>query len=89
MTTRIKQADQAILTLRVRGEPRAKAYRCPDVSVDQIIDAALRDDETGICVLCGEEQGPVAPDTKAGWCESCGCNGVYGAQELVIRLHNA
>jgi len=89
MTTRIKHKEQAVLSLRVKGQPSRQAYRCPDVSVDQILQAAMRDDQTGICVLCGAESSPWEPDARACHCESCGCNGVYGAEELICRLHNA
>uniref|UniRef100_A0A6M3LTN7 Uncharacterized protein n=1 Tax=viral metagenome TaxID=1070528 RepID=A0A6M3LTN7_9ZZZZ len=85
----IEHAEQAVLLLKVKGQPSAKWYRCPDVSVGQIISAAQRDDYTGICVLCGGEQGGCEPDARAYWCEGCGGNGVYGAEELIIRLHNA
>ena len=89
MATTIPVFDQAVLSLKVKGQPTRQLYRCPDVSVDQIIAAAERDDNTGICVLCGSEQSGVEPDARAYWCESCRGNGVYGAEELIIRLHNA
>lgn len=88
-TTRIPVKEQAVLTLRVKGQPGHQLYRCQDVSVDQIISAAQRDDNTGICVLCGAETGGVEPDARAYWCDDCGGNGVYGAEELITRLYNA
>jgi hypothetical protein len=85
----IEHKEQAVLTLRVKGQPGPQSYRCPDVSVDQILSAATRDDNTGICVLCGHEQDGCEPDARAYWCDSCRGNGVYGAEELIVRLHNA
>jgi len=89
MTTNIKTENQAVLCLKVKGQHKPKAYRCPDVSVDQILSAAQRDDNTGICVLCGSEQDGCEPDARCYRCEACGGNGVYGAEELIVRLVNA
>ena len=90
MTTTIKQADQAVLLLKPKGLPR-KFYRCPEVSVDQILSAAQRDDNTGICVCCGHEQGETEPDARQYWCQNpdCRTNGVFGAEELITRLYIA
>lgn len=89
MATKIRHEDQAVLRLKVKGQPSPQLYRCPDVSADQILSAAQRDDNTGICVLCGFEQGGCEPDARGYWCENCLGNGVFGAEELIIRLYNA
>ena len=83
-----KTTDQAVLRLRLRGEKKHRWFRCPDVSIDQIMSAVERDDNTGICVLCGSEQLGIEPDAKALWCKNDDCrgNGVFGAQELMLRL---
>lgn len=41
-------------------------------------------DDPGACVLCGEYASGCEPDLEKGPCESCGKNGVYGAQQLLI-----
>ena len=53
-------------------------------TTDQILAAAERDDNTGICKACGEEQGCCEPDARKYECEACGENEVYGAEELLI-----
>jgi len=63
------------------GQKRRAAF-----SLDQVLAAVRRDDETGICVLCGNEQSPVEPDARKYACESCGRRAVFGAPELMIRF---
>jgi len=53
---------------------------------DQVIAAVQRDDETGICVLCGNEQGNCEPDARKYKCDACGRNAVFGAPELMMRF---
>lgn len=38
----------------------------------------------GLCVKCGEERDCCEPDAREYDCESCGENGVYGVQELLV-----
>lgn len=54
------------------------------VTTEQIITAAERDDDTGICLACGEEQGGCEPDAREYECELCGERQVYGAEELLV-----
>ncbi len=45
----------------------------------------LEDEESGICVLCGEIAANVEPDAAGYECCNCGEMTVYGSEELVIR----
>jgi hypothetical protein len=56
------------------------------ITADRIVDAVERDDYTGICVACGEEQGGCEPDARRYPCEACGQRAVYGAEELLFRV---
>jgi hypothetical protein len=60
------------------------------VTADRIQEAAERYqsslDNPGICVLCGADADGCEPDARRYECEACGENGVYGAEELLMRL---
>jgi succinyl-CoA synthetase alpha subunit len=53
---------------------------------EQVIAAVERDDNTGICVLCGHEQGNTEPDARKYACENCERKSVFGAEELLSRF---
>lgn len=53
-------------------------------SLADLMDAVERDDNSGFCLACGEEQGGIEPDGHDAHCESCGARQVYGAEELMI-----
>jgi hypothetical protein len=53
---------------------------------EQVVGAVERDDDTGICVLCGHEQDGCEPDARKYACESCGRKAVFGAEELLMRF---
>jgi hypothetical protein len=60
------------------------------VTMQRIMEAVKRQqsspDNPGICVLCGNEAEGCEPDARRYECESCGERGVYGAEELLMRL---
>jgi hypothetical protein len=43
-------------------------------------------DNPGFCIRCGAEAEGVEPDASRYECEACGEPGVYGAEDLLIRL---
>jgi len=43
-------------------------------------------DNPGFCVACGAEAEDVEPDARRYTCDSCGQPGVFGAEELLLRL---
>lgn len=47
---------------------------------------ACHEDYTGLCVNCANEQN-AEPDARNYKCDSCGQLTVFGAEELVMRLH--
>lgn len=53
---------------------------------EQVLDAVQRDDYTGICINCWEEQSGCEPDALEYTCESCGENTVYGAEQLLLYI---
>ena len=61
-----------------------------DVTLERVVAAVERShgnlDNPGFCVLCGAEADGVEPDARRYECEACGEPGVYGAEELLIRL---
>lgn len=56
------------------------------VNINQVISAMERDDNTGICVSCGNEQSGCEPDARNCICEACGKNEVFGAEEIMFML---
>ena len=54
------------------------------ITLEQIMAAAERDDNTGFCRACGAEQSGCEPDARNYECESCGKKQVFGAEELLI-----
>lgn len=60
--------------------------RHKSVTIDRVMEAVRADDNTGICVKCGEEQTGCEPDMRGGKCESCGEHSVFGAEELMFHM---
>lgn len=60
------------------------------VTEDRIREAVERTmtglDNPGFCVVCGQDAKGVEPDARGYTCESCGASGVYGAEELPMRI---
>ena len=42
------------------------------------------ENDAGLCIHCGEEASNIEPDARQYECESCGKNGVYGVEELLV-----
>ena len=60
--------------------------RKPRIEIAAVMAAVERDDCTGFCLACGEEQSGCEPDARRVECESCGERKVYGAEELLFRI---
>ena len=62
----------------------------PSVTPERVTEAVerarLSPDNPGFCIRCGADAEGVEPDARKYECESCGEAGVYGAEELLIRL---
>jgi hypothetical protein len=62
----------------------------PSITEERIAEAADRHqtslDDPGFCILCGADADGVEPDARRYRCEACGERGVYGAQELLMRI---
>jgi hypothetical protein len=60
------------------------------ITVARICDAVEHErnalDNPGFCIRCGAETDGVEPDARDYPCESCGENGVYGAEELLMEV---
>lgn len=56
------------------------------ITLERIMQAVQVDDNLGLCVDCGAEQGGCEPDAREYLCDSCRMPAVYGAEELLIRL---
>ena len=61
-----------------------------DITLERVMAAVERLhislDNPGFCIRCGSEADGVEPDARRYECEACGENGVYGAEELLLRL---
>lgn len=62
------------------------ANKKPAFTYDQVLAAVARDDNTGICVLCGQEQGNIEPDARKYPCENCERKSVFGAEDLLLHF---
>ena len=62
----------------------------PSITADRVAGAVERRmgslDNPGFCVACGADAEGVEPDARRYPCECCGERGVYGADDLLIRL---
>ena len=62
----------------------------PSLTEERIMAAAedhmLSLDYIGFCIICGAESHGVEPDARRYACEACGERGVYGAEELAMRI---
>jgi len=56
----------------------------PRITADAVVDAVARDDNTGICIACANEQSGAEPDAREYRCEACDKLTVYGAEQLLI-----
>jgi len=56
------------------------------VSIEQVMDAVERDDNSGFCLECGAEAYGVEPDARRYKCEECGAMAVYGAEECLFMV---
>jgi len=56
------------------------------ITLANVLEAAQRDDYTGICIACGEERGMCEPDAREYECHECGAMKVYGAEELLVSM---
>jgi hypothetical protein len=58
-----------------------------EVRIIAFIEATRRSLENpGICIRCGADAEGVEPDARNYECESCGEDGVYGAEELLLSI---
>lgn len=57
-----------------------------ELNLDEVIEAVKRDDNSGFCLACGNEQMDCEPDLRDGTCDDCGENRVYGAEECLLLL---
>ena len=64
----------------------AKVTLPEGLTLDEIVEATIRNDCVGFCLACGEEAACVEPDARHFVCESCGQPQVFGAEELLIMV---
>ncbi|HMD61047.1 MAG TPA: hypothetical protein VKG78_06430 [Opitutaceae bacterium] len=61
-----------------------------DITLDRVTEAVKRQyatlDNPGFCTRCGAEADGVEPDARNYPCESCGEDGVHGAEELLLMM---
>jgi len=56
------------------------------LDLDEVMEAAQRDDFTGFCRACGYEQAGIEADARKDQCDNCRKPQVYGAEQLCIML---
>lgn len=79
---------QAVSSTEKRMKPVPKMHE--SITADRIVEAVERHmtslDNPGFCIYCGFEQEGCEPDARKYECESCGRNGIYGAEEILIHI---
>jgi len=55
------------------------------LDANEVLEAIQRDDCTGFCVSCGNEQNGCEPDARNYECEACGEMKVFGAEQCLIE----
>lgn len=60
-----------------------KAKRKVRIDQQALMDAAMRDDNSGFCLACGAENYGIEADGTKGECEECGERKVVGAARLL------
>jgi hypothetical protein len=64
--------------------------RHESVTVERVQEAVERRlnslDNPGFCIKCGADAEGVEPDARRYVCEACGERGVFGAEELFLRI---
>jgi hypothetical protein len=58
----------------------------PSITPERVMQLVEQDNNSGLCLACGEEANGVEPDARKYECESCGEHKVYGAQELLFHI---
>lgn len=62
----------------------------PSITDTRILEACKRGrstlDNPGFCIECGADAEGVEPDARRYKCEVCGKSGVFGAEELLLRI---
>lgn len=56
------------------------------LTIERVMQAVEEDDNLGFYLACGDEAYNVEPDARKYTCESCGCDEVYGAEEILVQL---
>ena len=56
------------------------------IDPEEVLRHVAEDSDSGFCIKCGAENGPVEPDARKYQCESCGEFAVYGAEELMFHI---
>ena len=68
----------------------AKIKIHPSITSARIAEAVERGhsslDNPGLCVICGADADGCEPDARRYECEVCGERGVFGAEELLMRI---
>jgi len=55
------------------------------ITEEIIREATFGESMEGVCVRCGNPQGPVEPDARNYRCEACGELAVYGIEQAVLE----
>lgn len=67
------------------GAPLMRLH--PSITAERVLDACERRarslDNPGFCVACGEDHEGCEPDARGYYCEFCGEDAVFGAEELI------
>lgn len=67
---------------RIRG---GEIFDSP-ITRDQVIRLVKDDNNSGLCLACGDESSGLEPDARQCKCEACGEYTLYGAEEVLMMI---
>ncbi len=58
----------------------------PNLTLDDLIEAAAADELIGFCLACGDSQEGTEPDARNYKCYECGALEVFGVDEIFLLI---
>jgi len=55
------------------------------LDIQSVMEACSNDDNTGFCIVCGEEHYSIEPDARNYKCHACGELKVFGAEQIILE----
>jgi hypothetical protein len=80
----ISHSHAMLIVGKARDLPKQTRDQKMEIDIDEVMEAAQRNDGTGFCLECGNEQYGCEPDARDIVCEACRMPTVCGAEEILL-----